>query len=36
MMAPAPQVSGPFTIQTPSGKYSETCLGPRTTFALYL
>ena len=35
-MAPAPQVSGPFTIQTSVGKYSETCLGPRRTFALYL
>ncbi len=36
MMAPAPQVSGPFTIQTSIGKYSETCLSPRRTFALYL
>lgn len=34
MMAPASQVSGPFTIQTSIGKYSETRLRRRRVFAL--
>lgn len=36
MRAPAPQVPGPFNFQTSIGKYSETCLGSRRTFALCL
>lgn len=35
-MAPAPQVSGPFTIQTSIGKYGETCLRRLSVFALQL
>lgn len=36
MMAPAPQVPGPFSIQPSIGRYSETRLSPRRTFALHL
>jgi len=36
VMAPAPQVSGLFTIQTSVGEYSETCLSSQRTFALCL
>lgn len=35
-MAPGPQVSGPFTIQTSIGEYSESCLSPRWTLVLDL
>lgn len=35
-MGPAPQVSDPFTIETSIGKYSDTRLSLRGTFALYL